>query len=242
MALNSGMPSLQWGSAIDSVWQSPYLGLVLTLMSFQFGLWLYRKSAQQPFLHPVMVSVIMVCLVVLFSDLSFDRYMDSAQILSQFLGPVIVALAIPLYENLKALKQYWLPFVVSNVIGGAVTIAVAIAVLSLMGGSDVSINSMWTKSITTAFALQIAPEINGLAALAAAIIMVTGILGAIMAPPLFRIFKIHTAPAQGCALGICAHAVGTSKALEFGSEQGAFAALSMSFMGVLCAFILPFVV
>lgn len=234
--------NLQWQDAFNSVWQSPYLGLVLTLISFQLGLWLYRKSAQMPFLHPVMVSVVSVCLIVIFSDLSFARYMDSAQILSQFLGPVIVALAIPLYENLKALKKYWLAFVVSNVLGGAITILVAVGILTAMGGSDVSLNSMWTKSITTAFALQIAPEINGLAALAAAIIMVTGILGAIIAPPLFKLFNIHSAPAQGCALGVCAHAVGTSKALELGSEQGAFAALSMSFMGVLCAFTLPFVV
>jgi len=233
--------NFQWQAAIDSVWLSPYLGMLLTLMSFQAGLWLYRKSAQQPLLHPVMVSVSSLCLIVFFSDLSFERYMDSAHIISQFLGPVIVALAVPLYENLKALKQYWLPFVISNVVGGAITILVAVAILWLMGGSEVSINSMWTKSITTAFALQIAPEINGLAALAAAIIMLTGILGAIMAPTLFKLFNIHAAPAQGCALGVCAHAVGTSKALEFGSEQGAFAALSMSFMGVLCAFVLPFV-
>jgi putative effector of murein hydrolase len=115
-----------------------------------------------------------------------------------------------------------------------------VGVLFAFGSSEQIIDSMWTKSITTAFALQIAPEIGGLPALAAAIIMFTGIFGAIMAPPLFKLCGITSAPAQGCSLGITAHAVGTSKALEMGSEQGAFAALSMSFMGVLCAFTLPF--
>jgi len=232
--------SLNWQSAWDSVWQSPYLGLMLTLMSFQMGLWLFRKSSQKPYLHPVMVSVVTLCVIVIFTDLTFARYMESAQVISLFLGPVIVALAIPLYENLKALKQFWLPFVLSNVIGGAITIAVAVGVLFAFGSSEQIIDSMWTKSITTAFALQIAPEIGGLPALAAAIIMFTGIFGAIMAPPLFKLCGITSAPAQGCSLGITAHAVGTSKALEMGSEQGAFAALSMSFMGVLCAFTLPF--
>ena len=232
--------SLNWQSAWDSVWQSPYLGLMLTLMSFQMGLWLFRKSSQKPYLHPVMVSVVTLCVIVIFTDLTFERYMESAQVISLFLGPVIVALAIPLYGNLKALKQFWLPFVLSNVIGGAITIAVAVGVLFAFGSSEQIIDSMWTKSITTAFALQIAPEIGGLPALAAAIIMFTGIFGAIMAPPLFKLCGITSAPAQGCSLGITAHAVGTSKALEMGSEQGAFAALSMSFMGVLCAFTLPF--
>lgn len=232
--------NLEWQPAAQAVWQSPYLGLLLTLLSFQLGLWLFRISEQKPFLHPVMVSVLGVCAVVVLTDLSFERYMESAHILSQFLGPVIVALAIPLYENLKALRQYWLPFLLSNVIGGAFTILVAVAVLYFAGGSDMSIHSMWTKSITTAFALEIAPQIGGMASVAAAIIMFTGILGALMAPTLFRLCKITQAPAQGCALGVCAHAVGTAKALEYGSEQGAFAALSMSFMGVLCAFALPF--
>lgn len=232
--------NLQWQQGWEAIWLSPYLGLFITLLSFQFGLWLFRLSAQKPFLHPVMVSVVSLCAIVLLTDLSFERYMESAHMLSQFLGPVIVALAIPLYENLKALRQYWLPFLLSNVIGGAVTILVAVGILSFFGGSQASMNAMWTKSITTAFALQIAPQLGGVAAVAAAIIMFTGILGALMAPGLFRLFNIHQAPAQGCALGVCAHAVGTSKALEFGSEQGAFAALSMSFMGILCAFSLPF--
>ena len=232
--------NLHWQSAFNAVWMSPYLGLLLTIMSFQVGLWLFRKSHQQPILHPVMVSVVSLCAVVYVTDLSFERYMQSAQTISQFLGPVIVALAIPLYENLKALRQYWLPFVLSNVLGGALTIGIAVAILMVAGGSELAVNSMWTKSITTAFALQIAPQIGGLPALAAAIIMFTGIFGAVMAPWLFKVFKIEQAPAQGCALGVCAHAVGTAKALEFGSVQGAFAALSMSFMGILCAFSLPF--
>ena len=232
--------NLHWQNAWSAIWLSPYLGLFLTLLSFQFGLWLFRLSAQKPFLHPVMVSVVSLCAVVLLTDLSFERYMDSAHMISQFLGPVIVALAIPLYENLKALRQYWLPFLLSNVLGGAVTILVAVGILYFAGGSDMVTNSMWTKSITTAFALQIAPQIGGMASIAAAMIMFTGILGALIAPILFRLCHIHQAPAQGCALGICAHAIGTAKALEFGSEQGAFAALSMSFLGVLCAFALPF--
>lgn len=231
---------LHWTDAIDAVWQSPYLGLFLTLLSFQLGLWLFRMSAQKPFLHPVMISVTSVVAVVLLTDLSFERYMQSAQTISQFLGPVIVALAIPLYENLKALRQYWLPFLLSNVLGGTFTILVAVGIVYGFGASDVSVHSMWTKSITTAFALEIAPQIGGMASVAAAIIMFTGILGALMAPTLFKWCGITQAPAQGCALGVCAHAVGTAKALEFGGEQGAFAALSMSFMGIICAFSLPF--
>ena len=230
---------LHWKSAFNAVWLSPYLGLFLTLASFQLGLWVYKTSKRQAFLHPVIISVVSLCALVVATNLSFERYIKGAGVLSQFLGPVVVALAIPLYQNLAALKRHWLPFVICNVLGGGLTIMVAVVVLTLLNGSDLSIGSMWTKSITTAFALEVSAGIGGLPSLAAAMVMFTGILGALIAPSLFAFFNIYNSTAQGCALGVCAHAVGTAKALELGSEQGAFAALSMSFMGILCALALP---
>ncbi len=233
---------MHWQAAISSLWQSPYLGIFLTLLSFQLGLFLYSRSGSQPWLHPVLVSVFSLCAVILCTDLSYGRYMDSAQFLSQLLGPAIVALAVPLYENFKLLKRYWLAFVASNLVAGAFTIGLAVLIVYVGQGSEVSVNTMWTKSITTAIAIEIAPGIGGVAALAAALVMFTGILGSLIAPSLFKVFNINHPAAQGTALGVCAHAVGTARALEMGSIQGAFAALSMSFMGLLCALLLPFLV
>jgi len=233
---------MHWQAAISTLWQSPYLGLLLTLLSFQLGLFLYRRTGSQPWLHPVLVSVASLCAIILWSDLSYSRYMGSAQFLSQLLGPAIVALAVPLYENFKLLKRYWLAFMLSNVLAGAFTIVLAVAIVYLGQGSEVSINTMWTKSITTAIAIELAPGLGGVAALAAALVMFTGIFGSLIAPSLFKLFNISHPAAQGTALGVCAHAVGTARALEMGSVQGAFAALSMSFMGLLCALLLPFLV
>ncbi|MEY8248335.1 MAG: LrgB family protein [Bermanella sp.] len=231
---------MHWQAACSALWQSPYLGIFLTLLSFQLGLFLYRRSGAQPWLHPVLVSVVSLCGVILYTNLSYERYMDSAYFLSQLLGPAIVALAVPLYENFKLLRRYWLAFTVSNLVAGAFTVGLAVAIVALGQGSEVSVNSMWTKSITTAIAMEVAPGIGGVAALAAALVMFTGILGSLIAPALFKLFNITHGAAQGTALGVCAHAVGTARALEMGSLQGAFAALSMSFMGVLCALLLPF--
>ncbi len=231
---------MHWQAALSELWQSPYLGLLLTLLSFQLGLFLYRRTGSQPWLHPVLVSVVSLCLLILFSDLTYLRYMGSAKFLSLLLGPVIVALAVPLYENFKLLKRYWRAFVLSNLLAGSVTIGLAVLIVYLGQGSDVSTNTMWTKSITTAIAIEIAPGIGGVAALAAALVMFTGIFGSLIAPSLFKLFKIEHPAAQGTALGVCAHAVGTARALELGSIQGAFAALSMSFMGLMCALLLPF--
>ncbi len=241
--LQSPVPmGLQWSAAWDSVINSGYLGLFITLLSFQLGLKLFALSKRNPLLHPVLVSVLATCAVLLSLNISFAQYYQGAQFLSLLLGPVIVALAVPLYENLKALRQYWLPFLLANVLGGAATIGIAVALSHTFGLSTETTASMWTKSITTAFAIELAPELGGIAAVAAAIVMVTGIVGAVIGPWLFRLTGIEHSAAQGTALGICAHAVGTARALELGSQQGAFAALSMSVMGILCAFVLPWLV
>ena len=233
---------LQWSAAWDAILNSAYLGLFITLLSFQLGLKLFAVSGRNPLLHPVLVSVLSTCAVLLGLNISFEQYYHGAQFLSLLLGPVVVALAIPLYENLKALRQYWLPFLLANVLGGAVTIGLAVWLCYVWDLSATSIASMWTKSITTAFAIELAPELGGIAAVAAAIVMVTGIVGAVIGPWVFQWTGIRHSAAQGTALGICAHAVGTARALELGSQQGAFAALSMSVMGILCALILPWLV
>lgn len=232
---------LHWQEAWQQLTNSPYLGVFLTLLSFQLGLKLFSASRQHPLLHPVLVSVLTVCAVLLSLGISYEQYSQGARILSFMLGPVIVALAIPLYENLKALRQYWLAFVISNVIGGTATILVAVLMTQWLSLSPETTASMWTKSISTAFAIELAPGLGGLAAVAAAMVMVTGVVGAMIGPSLFKWLGINNAAAQGTSLGICAHAVGIARALEMGPQQGAFAALSMSLMGILCAFILPWI-
>ncbi len=234
--------TFDWHNGWYAIMTSPYLGLFLTLLSFQVGVKLYQKSHQHLLLHPVLVSVLSLIALLTLTGLNFKTYYASAQWLNHILGPVIVALAVPLYENVKALRRYWLAFLLSTVLGGTVTILVAVAICWGMDLSTSTTATMWTKSITTAIAMEVAPGLGGIASLAAAMVMITGILGAMIGPLLLKWARVTHPAAQGTALGVCAHAVGTARALELGSEQGAFAALSMSVMGLMCALTLPYII
>lgn len=233
--------SLALHDAFSQVTHNPLFGILLTLLSFKAGLWIYQHYARRPWLHPVLLSVLIVIACLLSLGISFDAYYKGARALHWCLGPVIVALAVPLYENLKTLRRHWFAFFTALLLGGAATITLAVFILWLCDASLVSQHTMWTKSITTAIAVEVAPKIGGIAALAAAIVMVTGILAAIIGPALLKWAGIHHPAAQGTALGVCGHAVGTARALELGSEAGAFAALSMGMMGILCALLLPLI-
>ncbi|MCP5325442.1 MAG: LrgB family protein [Oceanospirillaceae bacterium] len=233
--------SISLDSGLYQVTHNPLFGILLTLLSFKAGLYIYQRYGRLPYLHPVLLSVLLVIACLLGLGLSFDAYYKGAKALHWCLGPVIVALAVPLYENLKTLRRHWLPFFTALLLGGSGTIVCAVFILWLCDASLVSQNTMWSKSITTAIAVEVAPKIGGIAALAAAIVMVTGILAAVTGPWLLKVTGIHHPAAQGTALGVCGHAVGTARALEIGSEAGAFAALSMGIMGILCALLLPLI-
>lgn len=228
--------------AFTQVSHNPLFGILLTLLCFKAGLWIYQRYQQRPYLHPVLLAVSLVIMFLLLTGISFDTYYKGARWLHWLLGPVIVALAVPLYENLKTLRRHWLPFFTALLLGGSATIGLAVFILWLCDASSVSQHTMWTKSITTAIAVEVAPKIGGIAALAAALVMITGILAAIIGPTLLRFCGIHHPAAQGTALGVCGHAVGTAQAMEMNPQAGAFAALSMGLMGILCALLLPLIV
>lgn len=79
----------------------------------------------------------------------------------------------------------------------------------------------------------VSEELGGIATITVAVIIVTGILGNILAPLVCRVFRIHEPAAVGIALGSSAHAIGTTKAMELGEIQGAMSSLSIAVSGIL---------
>ena len=78
--------------------------------------------------------------------------------------------------------------------------------------------------------------------LAVGIVIVTGIVGGVVAPYVFRLLRITDARIQGLVLGVIAHAVGTARAIEMGARPGAFAGVALALTGLFTALLLPVVV
>jgi murein hydrolase effector lrgB len=103
------------------------------------------------------------------------------------------------------------------------------------------ISTLLPKSITTAIGMGISEETGGYVTLTVAAIVLTGILGSILADLVFRIFPIHHPIAKGLALGTSAHAIGTAKALELGEVEGAMSSLAIVVAGILTVILVPIV-
>ena len=233
--------SLDWHGAVEAVIHHPLFGIGITLGAYQLVLAAYDKT-RWIFLQPVLVSMLVVIAVLLTCGVSYAEYRKSTEIMNILLGPATVALAVPLYLNLRRIRQLFWPTLTTLVIGGVVATGACLLLGWWLGAEHMILMTMAPKSVTSPIAMLVAEQIGGVAALAAVFVLITGVIGAIFGPALLSACRVHSPEARGMALGISAHAVGTAVALEESEETGAFAALGMSLMGVVTAVFLPLAV
>lgn len=228
-------------AAQQAILASPVFDVALTVACYQLGLWVYRKSGNKPFLLPVFLGFVLTALLVYLLDRPLALYEAGSTPLMVLLGPVTVALAVPLYENLGLMARLWWPLLFMLAITAISVAASAVWIGSGLGGTDALVMSLAPKAATTPIAILIADAIGGYMGIAAVVVMLTGILGAMIGPALLDRLGVKNHAALGFALGLSAHAVGTARAFEISRQCGAFSALGMSLMGITLAVGLPLV-
>jgi predicted murein hydrolase (TIGR00659 family) len=218
---------------------SPLLGLTMTLVAYSLAHRLYLRSGSNPLLNPVVTSVTAVILFLLATDTSYDDYFDGAQFVHFLLGPATVALAIPLYQQFNKLKQVWLPVTVALVTGVVVGAFSSVAIARLLGASLETQLSLAPKSVTAPVGMAISEQIGGLPSLTAALVVVTGIIGAVIGSKLFDWMGIRDDSVKGIAMGMTSHGIGTARAFQVSAQMGAFSGLAMALSAFLYSVFLP---
>jgi putative effector of murein hydrolase len=233
-------PSLH--ASLHASLQSPLFSLTITLIAYLAGLFLYRRSGQLSLLQPVVIGIALVMLYISGFDLDLSTYLANVEILNTLLGTATVALAYPLYQNLAMIRSKALPIMASVIFCGTITSAVAVLIAWLLGVSGPVLLSIAPKSITTPFAIGVSESIGGYPSLTAALVILTGMIVAMIATPIFRLMSVTDPGIQGLALGMTGHGIGTTRAFEISLETGAFSALGMGLMGVYISTILPYLI
>lgn len=173
----------------------------------------------------------MAVLVVL--DIDYEQYNEGAKYISYLLTPATVCLAVPLYEQLSLLKKNF-KAVAAGIICGVLASLVSVLGLSILFGlTHEQYVTLLPKSITTAIGMGVSEELGGIVTITVAAIIITGILGNVMAEFVCKIFKIEHPIAKGLALGTASHAIGTAKAMEMGQVEGAMSSLAIAVAGLL---------
>jgi predicted murein hydrolase (TIGR00659 family) len=221
-----------------ALWAS-VLAIGLTGIVYLAGRAVYRRSGFAPVLLPVLTGSAVVIAVLMLSHTPYPLYFEATGPLRLFLGPAIVALAVPLYGQLPRLRKMWLPVCVAVLAGSVTAIVTGVALGAIFGASREMMLSLAPKSATMPIAMIAAERIGGVASLAGVAVAVTGIVVVIFANPLLDLLRIHDPVVRAFALGTTAHALGTARALQVSDAAGAFAAMAMGLNGILTAMLLP---
>lgn len=217
---------------------SLYFGVVLSVGTYVFGVWLRRK-VQLAVLNPLLISILLTIGCLLLFHINYEDYNDGAKYLSYFLTPATVCLAIPLYKQLALLKHHFAA-VAGGIVSGVLASAFSIFALSkLFGLSHQHYVTLLPKSITTAIGIGVSQEAGGIVTLTVVSIIITGILGNVISDVIFKLFRIQEPMAKGLALGTSAHAIGTARALEMGEIEGAMSSLAIAVSGLLTVVVVP---
>lgn len=211
---------------------SVFFGVCISVLAYELGVFLRKKTGLALF-HPLLVSIVAIIAFLLITDIDYDAYYSGARYLSYLLTPATVCLAVPLYEQIHALKKN-IKAIVAGIVSGVLTSLLSVWGLSyLFGLSHKEYVTLLPKSITTAIGIGVSEELGGIVTITVAVIIITGVFGNMIAELVCRLGHIEEPVAKGIAIGTSAHAIGTAKALEMGEVEGAMSSLSIAVSGVL---------
>lgn len=209
---------------------SLFFGVFISIIGYLIGI-LCRKKL--PAFNPLLISIIFVILVIKIFNISYDTYNAGAKYLSYLLTPATVCLAIPLYRQISVLKKH-VKEVLIGILAGVIASMGSILFMSyLFGLTHEQYVTLLPKSITTAIGMDISAEFGGIQTITVAVIIVTGVIGNIIAEWVLKLFRIKDPVAKGLAIGTASHAIGTTKALEIGEIEGAMSSLSVAVAGLM---------
>lgn len=211
---------------------SVFFGLFLSIGAYELGMILKKKTGLAV-LNPLLVSAAVVIAVLVITKIDYNDYEAGAHYLSYLLTPATVCLAIPLYDKISLLKKDFKAIILGIISGVLTSMVCVLAMCIIFSMSHENYVTLLPKSITTAIGLGVSEELGGISAITAAVIIVTGILGNVIADAVLKIFRITDPVAKGIALGSSAHAIGTTKAMELGETEGAMSSLSIAVSGII---------
>ena len=211
---------------------SPFFGIVLCVGTYAVGLWINRKT-KSPIANPLMIAIALIIVILLAFHIPLEAFNKGGDVIAFFLIPATAALALSIYRQVWLLKRNFLPIIIGSAVGSLVSMGSVYGLCSLFRLDEVLTHSLIPKSVTTPIAMDVSIQLGGEPSITVAAVVVTGIVGAILAPTFIKLFRVDNSIAAGVAIGTCSHALGTTKALEIGEVEGAMSGIAIGVSGIL---------
>lgn len=214
--------------------ESPFFGIALTILAFWAGTAIQNRT-KLAICNNMLIAMLLVIAVLKLSGISYEAYNQGGSIINYLLGPGTACMAMGIYAKRDLLKQHWIPVLLGCFAGAVTSIASILVLCRLFGLDETMTMSLLPKSVTNPIATAVAAGHGGLVPVTVAAVIVTGILGSVIAPTMIKVFRIKNPMAAGLGIGACSHAGGTAKAMEIGETEGAMSALAIGLCGIITA-------
>lgn len=217
---------------MNDIITSPLFSIFLCIIAYKAGLLLQQKT-RLAFANPLLIAILLVIAFLTVTGISLEQFNIGASFISMFLTPATCMLALSIYRQVDKLKKNFIPILAGTLVGSIVSITSVLLLCSLFGLEDSITHSLIPKSVTTPIAMDVSASLGGIVPITIAAVIITGIIGAVLAPTLIKVFKIKNPIVRGIAIGTSSHALGTSKALEIGEVEGAMSGIALGLSGII---------
>lgn len=217
---------------MENVFNSPYFGISLTILSFFIGQKIQKKTGLM-ICNPLIIAVVIIIGILLIFKIPYEAYQQGGTIINMFLAPATACLAVSIYNKIQILKENWLPILVGCTCGSLASMTSVYVMCKMFHLDDAVTAAMIPKSVTTPIAVSVAESLGGVSSITVVVVIFTGILGSIFAPVLIKILGVKDPMTAGISIGACSHAIGTSKAIQIGETEGAMSGLAIGICGII---------
>ncbi|MDF2699789.1 MAG: hypothetical protein K0Q49_1345 [Haloplasmataceae bacterium] len=221
--------------------ENPIFGVLISFIAYEFGSYLNKKT-KSVYFNPLLISQFLIIFILVVFDISYNDYNIGGKVISFFLIPATIVLAVPLFKQINLLKTNSIPIIGGIIVGSISGIISVIVLAKLFNLNEIIMKSLIPKSITSPIGMEVSEQIGGNPAITVPVIILTGIIGSVIVPYICKIFKIYDKIAVGIALGTSSHAVGTAKAIEMGELEGAMSGLAIGIAGIVTVFAAPLII
>ncbi|GAL03698.1 CidB/LrgB family autolysis modulator [Photobacterium aphoticum] len=214
--------------------------LLTTLVVF-YGARYLTKFIKHPIFNPLLICLLVIIPLLMWLHVPYETYFEQNKVINALLEPAVVALAFPLYEQLSQIRQKWKVILTTCFIGSVLSMLTGASIALLMGADAQLTASILPKSVTTPIAMAVSEQIGGVPSVAAIMVILAGLFGAVFGYPLFKLIGVKAPIAKGLTMGTVSHALGTAKAAEEDYQEGAFSSLALVICGVMTSILAPLV-
>ncbi|MEM6049354.1 CidB/LrgB family autolysis modulator [Erwinia sp. P7711] len=220
---------------MSDIWWS----LPLTVVVF-FAARMLAAKVKISLVNPLLVSMAVIIPLLLLIQMPYTRYFQGSSLLNQLLQPSVVALAIPLYEQMHQIRARWKAIIGVCFMGSITAMVSGTAIALWMGATPQIAATLMPKSVTTPIAMAVSGTLGGIPAISAICVLIAGVLAAVFGHMVLNLLKISGKPSRGLAIGNASHALGTARCAELDYQEGAYSSLALVICGIITSLLAPF--